>query len=475
MLTKITTQHMGLNLTLDGLARVNYLVGVNGSGKTRFMKSIKNRLDLYMDQSNEGGETESSLVKFFAKHDGREYEVLEHGSIANNSLDLDLLMVQGEKRTPLELRSDFINHPLTKKLVQIFDPDADFDLDMKGNNKIKFKDKNKQDAQWMPLDDMAAGFQSLFKFWNNTFHNKFIQGPGTYLLSLDEVDRHLHPSLAKQLAKRLENFIDEIETLLAKNSPGLIGAKVQVFVTTHSPFTIRGALEHEDHKIFHIANGTLKRSFDRQEMIAFSGAPFENALADLGFRMQDIFYPETLICVEGPVDALYLHYWLEKFLDEKGLPNDTYIKGVHYDFFEFGGSLAAHLTLRSNIDADSSEVLIPQNIVNVFSLGKKVFMMVDNDSGDAFEKTKARLCEVFENQHGCIFYRNEKYRTIECLLTPTTKFSTNKNSKVGAAVMNLKEWRKRSTPLKAFNPEVYPLVEALHDFLLRASKPQTSN
>lgn len=469
MLTKITTQHMGLNLTLDGLARVNYLVGVNGSGKTRLMESIKHRVDLYRKPTNEGDLTESSTVKFFAKHDGREYELSQHGSIANNPLDLDLLMVHGEKRTPLALSSDFRNHPLTKKLVQNFDPDADFELEMKGNNEIKFKDKNKQSAQWIPLDHMAAGFQSLFKFWNNTFHNKFIEGQGTYILSLDEVDRHLHPSLAKQLPKRLESFIDEIEMLLVENSRGLIGAKVQVFVTTHSPFTIRGALEHEDHKIFHIENGALKLSFDRQEMIDSAGAPFEHVLADLGFRMQDIYYPETLICVEGPVDALYLQYWLEKFLDEKGLPSDTYIKGIQYDFFEFGGALAAHLALRSNVDADPSEVLIPQNIVNVFSLGKKVFMMVDNDSGDAFEKTKVRLSEAFKNHHGCIFYRNEKYRTIECLLTPSTKFSKNESSKVSAAVVNLKEWRKQSVPLNAFNPEVYPLMEALHDFLLKAS------
>lgn len=51
MLTKITTRHMGLNLELDGLDRVNYLVGVNGAGKTRFFESLQLRTDLYIKQS----------------------------------------------------------------------------------------------------------------------------------------------------------------------------------------------------------------------------------------------------------------------------------------------------------------------------------------------------------------------------------------------------------------------------------------
>lgn len=195
--------------------------------------------------------------------------------------------------------------------------------------------------------------------------------------------------------------------------------------------------------------------------------PFDDVLNGLGFKMQDLYYPETLICVEGPVDALYLQYWLEKLLEENGLSKNIFIKGVHYDFFEFGGALAAHLTFHSNVDVDSDEVLLPQNIVNVLSLNRKVFLMVDNDSDNAFETTKKRLKTLIGQRHGCIYFRSDKYRTIECLLSESTAISKDSN-KVRAAVVNLNAWRKSHTPLSAFNPEVYPLMDSVFKFLSKS-------
>lgn len=469
MLTKITSQHMGLNLVLDGLAQINYLVGVNGSGKTRLMQSIKSRMTLYVDQLREPKPDDAVAVTFFS-NDADVYQIIKDGSIANNPFDLDLFMVQGEKRTALGLGDDFKNHPLTQKIIALFYPGKNFEIQMRGDNEISFKESAISNSVWIPLDSLAAGFQSLFKLWNNTCQNKFPKGRGLYLLCLDEVDRHLHPSLAKKLPSVLNELIVEIEKLAVKNSNGFEGAKVQIFITTHSPFTVRGALEHEGHKIFHIEKGELNHSFDRTELIKRSGIPFDDVLADLGFKMQDLYYPEALICVEGPVDALYLQFWLEKFIEEMKLSKDTFIKGVHYDFFEFGGALAAHLTLSSNVDIDLHEGLDKENIVNLFSLNRKVFLMVDNDANNAFEKTKRRLQNLIdkEKHRGCVFFRSDKYITIECLLTESTKHSENKSSKVSAAVANLKYWRKNSKSLSDFNPEVYTLMHALYGFLSAA-------
>jgi hypothetical protein len=475
MLTKITTQHMGLNLTLEGLARVNYFVGANGAGKTRLMKSIKRRMSLYIDQADGKSESEKIPVNFYSESDGEEYEISKDGALANHLFDLDLFMVQGDKRTALALSDEFKSHPLTQKIIHTFHPGKNFDLRMGEGNKVELKDAHTPGAKWIALDDMAAGFQSLFKLWNNTLHNKLPKGPGTYILSLDEVDRHLHPTLAKQLPSKLEGLMAEIEKLALHSRDGGVGTKVQAFVTTHSPFTVRGALENEDHKIFHLENGLLKCCFDRQVMIENFGTPFDNVLADLGFKMQDLYYPEALICIEGPVDALYLHYWLDKFLEEQGLPSNKFVKGVHYDFLEFGCALAAHLAFKFNADIDPHEMLQAQDLVNIFSLNRKVFLMVDNDAKNAFEKTKGRLKHLVDQRAGCVFYRNEQYTTIECLLTDATKYSRNKSDKLRAAVKNLQEWRRQSTPLKEFNPEVYPLMEALYAFLLKAVNPQLAH
>ncbi len=164
---------------------------------------------------------------------------------------------------------------------------------------------------------------------------------------------------------------------------------------------------------------------------------------------------------------MYLQYWLERFLEEKQLSKNMFIKGVHYDFFEFGGALAAHLTFHSNADVDSDDVLLPENIVNVLSLNRKVFLMVDNDSDNAFETTKKRLKTLIDQRHGCIYFRSDKYRTIECLLSESTAISKDSN-KVRAAVVNLNAWRKSHTPLSAFNPEVYPLMDSVFKFLSKS-------
>ena len=466
MLTKITTGHMGLNLELDGLARVNYLVGVNGSGKTRFFESLKLRTGLYIDHKDGKNLDLNVPVRFYASG-GEEFNIAHHGSIANHRFDLDPFMAKGDRRVETPLGDSFVNHPMTQKLIQVFYPDSDFELKMGNENFVNFRDLKNPELGWRRLDDSSGGFQSLFKLWSLTWHQSYPKGYGLYLLGFDEGDRHLHPTLAKQLPSILDELIFNFEHVMQSNSNGFQGAKVQVFVATHSPFTVRGALEHHGHKIFHLESGALKHSFDRTELIKKSGIPFDDVLNGLGFKMQDLYYPETLICVEGPVDALYLQYWLEKYLEEKELSKNMFIKGVHYDFFEFGGALAAHLTFHSNVDVDSDEVLLPQNIVNVLSLNRKVFLMVDNDSGNAFETTKKRLKTLIDQRHGCIYFRSDKYRTIECLLSESTAISKDSN-KVRAAVVNLNAWRKNHTPLSAFNPEVYPLMDSVFKFLSKS-------
>lgn len=469
MLTKITTQHMGLNLELDGLHRVNYLVGVNGSGKTRFFESLKIRTALYNDHKERKNLDLHLPVKFYVSGD-EEFSLDHHGSIANHRFDLDPFMAKGDRRLETPLGDAFVHHPMTQKLIQVFYPDSDFELKMGDENFVNFRDLKSPELGWRRLDDLSGGFQSLFKLWSLTWHQSYPKGYGLYLLGFDEGDRHLHPTLAKQLPSILDELIFNFEHVMQSNSNGFQGAKVQVFVATHSPFTVRGALEHDGHKIFHLENGALKHSFDRTELIKKSGMPFDDVLNGLGFKMQDLYYPETLICVEGPVDALYLQFWLEKFLEEMKLSKDTFIKGVHYDFFEFGGALAAHLTLSSNVDVELDEVLDKENIVNLFSLNRKVFLMVDNDAKNAFEKTKRRLQDLIdkEKHRGCVFFRSDKYTTIECLLTESTKHSENNSSKVTAAVANLKYWRKNSKSLSDFNPEVYTLMHALYGFLSAA-------
>ncbi len=483
MINTISTKYKNLELEINDLSEINYFVGKNGSGKTRLFDAINS---VFININKSDFECHASLFKVNNKNlvDTETY-------CYNYQLELDSLLVKNIKKNNIQdtnnpynetrrlqgLYKEFESHLITKHIIELFFGENNIEMKMGdsdefiGNNHIVFYENGKK---LFSIDECSSGFQSLFKTWNsllNKRNEKLDKDKSIfYLFSFDEGDRHLHPSLTKLLPEKLElirigiknHFID-----LGFNPDKVF---VQIFVSTHSPFLIRGALKQDNHKIFHLENGKLKNSFDKQQLIEQSGLPFDNVLSDLGFEMKDIYYPNCLIYVEGPVEVLFLSYWLEKYFESKGFKNNHFVKGIDYDFVEFGGSLAAHLSLRFNSQTENAAVLDKTELVNIFSLNRKVFVMVDNDTNqNAFETTKQRLKEEIDKIDGCEFYRNKNYRTIECLLTNESSISKNKNNKLEAAIVNLKHWRKNNFGLDKFNSETVRFCESLFNFIEKSN------
>jgi hypothetical protein len=147
-----------------------------------------------------------------------------------------------------------------------------------------------------------------------------------------------------------------------------------------------------------------------------------------------------------------------------------FVKGIDYDFVEFGGSLAAHLSLKFNNQTENEDVLNKTELVNIFSLNRKVFVIVDHDTNqNSFEKTKQRLKNAINEIVSCKFYRNEKYRTIECLLTKESSFSKNKKNKLEAAIVNIKNWRLNNFGLDKFHPETIKLCNEVFNFIEKSN------
>jgi hypothetical protein len=451
MIKRITTTYKNLNLDIKDLGEINYFVGKNGSGKTRLFEI----LGIYQQSLNpeEKIDLQNDFDSVIEINNDSDY-------IGFQPVNLNQLMgkkenISGGKINEQEISSFILN--LIFDVQAVFN-DSDWSISLNDNLKIS-------------LEETPSGFESLFKFWLTTFVNfpGNIRGKKIFwFVCLDELDRHLHPSISKKVPELLNKLQSHLIKFCKEKYE--VDVCLQFFISTHSPFLIRGALEHDNHKIFHLEDGSLKKSFDKKKLIEQSGLPFDNVLSDLGFEMKDIYYPNCLIYVEGPVEVLFISYWLEKYFKSNGLTKNHFVKGIDYDFVEFGGSLAAHLSLRFNSQTENAAVLDKTELVNIFSLNRKVFVMVDNDTNqNAFETTKQRLKEEIDKIDSCEFYRNKNYRTIECLLTNESSISKNKNNKLEAAIVNLKHWRKNNFGLDKFNPETVILCESLFNFIEKSN------
>jgi AAA15 family ATPase/GTPase len=449
VINRITTTYKNLNLDIKDLGEINYFVGKNGSGKTRLFELL--------EKYNSSLNPKNNIINFSEEFQTNISRVGNYTNIGFQPVNLNNLV--GKKESNISGGSISEQEITTIILRLIFNENAVFnnsDWTISLNDDLKIS-----------LEETPSGFESIFKFWLSTFVNfpKIIGSKIFWFVCLDELDRHLHPNISKKVPELLNKLQSHLVYYCREKYN--IDIQLQFFISTHSPFVIRGALEHTNHKIFHLEDGGLKKSFDRQKLIEQSGLPFDNVLSDLGFEMKDIYYPNCLIYVEGPVEVLFISYWLEKYFESKKLTKNHFVKGIDYDFVEFGGSLAAHLSLKFNSQSENEDVLDSTELVNIFSLNRKVFVMVDNDTGEkAFEKTKQRLKkEIQEKNNGSIFYRNSKYSTIESLLTKSTKRSKRKKDKLGAALVNLKYWRKNNIGLDKFNSETLILCESLFDFI----------
>lgn len=448
MIQSIHTKYKKLDLQLNDLGQVNYFVGKNGSGKTLLMSFISNYIKTLQENKPE--------FNNFLKE--------------NISVVIDNTKEQGYLHAYQPFDFEFTNqnstgsgshineYVFTHKLVSLFFGD---DATFISTPYCGIK----QGDTILGLKETPAGFQSLMNIWLTVFINyPYKKTPIFWFATIDEIDRHLHPKMAKKLPSLLNEMIETMKEHILKTQG--VKSNFQFFLTSHSPFLIRAALEEVNHKIYHLDNCKLKNRLDKTELTQSKGLSFDQVIGDLGFEMKDIYYPNCLIYVEGPVEVLYITYWLEKYFESKGKFKNHFVKGIDYDFVEFGGALAAHLSLKFNSQTENNDVLDKTELVNIFSLNRKVFVMVDNDTNqNSFEKTKQRLKEVLDKIDSCKFYRNENYRTIECLLTQESNISKNKNNKLEAAIVNLKNWRENNFGLDKFNPETIKLCDAVFKFI----------
>jgi predicted ATP-dependent endonuclease of OLD family len=495
MISKIISNYEGLNLNVDGLSYVNYFVGKNGSGKSKIFEVIK----LLIDKEN-GVFHKRIRSKLFGSeiihqlydlNDSKDFSTIGNHFMANGFAkekglklvhinDLQKIYyprlsvsnssgvtysgnVSGNYHERILMSSDVFKilfgfdkeNEVLAQLIKYFRFTREAKEAVIENGKIYFilesalKTANNGELYSNEcIYSLSNGTNALLNIY---FLSKLKSGSSVLLI--DEPEVGLHPEFQKNIPDFLQ---------LLQNKTGM-----QIFVSTHSPFVIRRALEHKNHQIFHLENGTITQTFNSAKLIEQSGKQYDFVLKDLGFDLTDLFYVKKLIYVEGPVDILFINYWLNLFIKENNL--EEFKKGVHYDFVEYGGSLAAHLTMEFSNGIKDSEVLETTELVNLFSLNRQIFFITDNDTNkNAFEKSKNRIKELIkEIENGSVFYRDENIVTIEDYLTVESSFSDNKSNKVNRALVNIKNWQQKIIKLEDFKPELDQLLRRLYEFILK--------
>jgi hypothetical protein len=318
MIKEINTNFKGIRVSLKDLGDINYFVGKNGSGKTRLFEAI------------------NEFVSCCRKKSISKFTTIEFDRvccIAHNKCELNDFMVQdkmdyeiidknnpyNKRRLGLGCSNDFIKNPTTQKILEAFGMEGlYFEMGYMANNGINqdncikfYKDESKADFLYW-LDECSSGFQSLFKTWNNIYHQTLSGINGkviSYSFSFDEGDRHLHPSLAKEFPKNLEIIKNGIcDQLRIKGASEI---SVQFFISTHSPFLISALRDgglNMVHKVYILDKGqTIEPRGRINTPESWSGYSSEHVLLAinhmLGVNLADLS-PDVFILAEESIHVL---------------------------------------------------------------------------------------------------------------------------------------------------------------------------
>lgn len=296
------------------------------------------------------------------------------------------------------------------------------------------------------------------------------------LIIIEEIENSIHPKNIKNIPKIIQEIYNNrkpcciAKAIDGKSKDIVIKPNLQFLISTHSPFIIREALELENQNVYHIKNGQVKNMLNKKKVKNDGVLTFDRAIADLGFEMRDIYYPNCLIYVEGPVDKIYIEYWLKKYIEVEN--KEDLKRNFDYEFVEYGGSLASHLAFDPAFkEVETSDDDFKHKLFNVFSLNRRVFFITDNDANtkNAFHKTKKRIEIVLKELENCEFYKesNPKIDTIEKYLKKKVEYSNDKNNKLNVAVINVKNWHKNKIGFEGFKPEAKTLAEKIYNFIIQ--------
>ena len=213
--------------------------------------------------------------------------------------------------------------------------------------------------------NVGDGIQSIII---NTFEAfKYKGGTNEVIFFIEEPELTMHPSVQRIL----------IETLINKFN------NVQVFVTTHSNHFLDLTYDYSDD----VSIFSFKKNLDDEKFYINNVTDNSVILDLLGIRNSSVFLSNCIIWTEGVTDRMLLKKLFEIY------DGFRYKEDYNYSFAEYGGGNLENFDyIGSNDD----------NKVNVNSISKNNFLLIDNDlSTEVSEKYKRRqkIKEILTSAH----------------------------------------------------------------------------
>jgi len=192
------------------------------------------------------------------------------------------------------------------------------------------------------------------------------------VLLLEELEAHLHPSAVIRFLKILEEEFPRTQMFLASHSTALVDAA------------------EDDWRIFRV--GQEETGATRVEAVFPQGEATArlDLLRDLGVRPSQLFFPNCLLLVEGPSDAIYLQSLIQG-CELRLLPDRD------FGFLVYGGSSLKHYGFADleTAPGDSDGEASASPIVQILSLCTRPAIVYDQDGTEGKPYAK-RLVEAAE-------------------------------------------------------------------------------
>jgi len=272
------------------------------------------------------------------------------------------------------------------------------------------------------LDEMGDGIQQIIIL---TYPLFFYEGG---IIVIEEPELNLEPKIQKRIMQILtghenaQNFVFFIST----HSNNIVDTSI-VDPAQISLYTINKLRKGD------ISDEHLSNEFPYYSITKVPSLPPET-LRELGVKPSSMLMTNGIIWVEGPSDIVYIDALLQAY-QIKTFGELRFIRGIHYEFMMYGGSLLRFYgnSTKDKVQNDSLRSL--SELVTMFKINPNYFVVFDSDMVNGVDTSSfaQSKIEIYNNLEQDKRWFDTEIRTIEDYF-PSSGSKQKSSSKTNRAI-----------------------------------------